>query len=111
MCIGANLNHSQDEEFTSAVKLVREYKAIRAMVQQGNLYRLVSPCSRQRTARSSMPSIGPRSMLEESTTAGLASVECRGGLPGACGLVHPMLRLNARRVARRGQAKSAGVFA
>jgi len=41
--IGANLNHWQDEDFARARKLVEEYKRIRATVQLGNLYRLVSP--------------------------------------------------------------------
>jgi alpha-galactosidase len=41
--IGANLKHWTDADFTLATRLVGEYKAIRATVQQGNLYRLVSP--------------------------------------------------------------------
>jgi alpha-galactosidase len=41
--IGANLNHWTDEEFGKARQLIGDYKAIRATVQQGNLYRLVAP--------------------------------------------------------------------
>jgi alpha-galactosidase len=41
--IGVNLNHWTEDDFGKAARLVKEYKAIRATVQQGNLYRLVSP--------------------------------------------------------------------
>ncbi|KQZ32601.1 alpha-galactosidase [Duganella sp. Root1480D1] len=41
--IGANLNHWKDEDFSKARRLIGEYKLIRATVQLGNLYRLVSP--------------------------------------------------------------------
>lgn len=41
--IGANLRHWQDADFATAQRLVAEYKRIRATVQQGDLYRLVSP--------------------------------------------------------------------
>ncbi len=41
--IGANLNKWTPEDFTEAKKLVMEYKAIRATVQEGALYRLISP--------------------------------------------------------------------
>jgi alpha-galactosidase len=41
--IGANLKHWTDADFTLAQRMVGEYKAIRATVQQGNLYRLESP--------------------------------------------------------------------
>ncbi|GGX78542.1 alpha-galactosidase [Massilia dura] len=41
--IGANLNHWKDDDFAKAKRLVAEYKTIRMTVQQGNLYRLVSP--------------------------------------------------------------------
>jgi alpha-galactosidase len=41
--IGANLNHWKDDDFAKAKRLVAEYKTIRKTVQQGNLYRLVSP--------------------------------------------------------------------
>ena len=41
--IGANLNHWKDGDFATAKRLVAEYKTIRKSVQQGNLYRLVSP--------------------------------------------------------------------
>jgi alpha-galactosidase len=41
--IGANLNKWNAEDFAAAKQLVAEYKQIREMVQQGALYRLVSP--------------------------------------------------------------------
>jgi alpha-galactosidase len=41
--IGANLNHWTEEDFSKARHLIGEYKAIRATVQHGDLYRLVSP--------------------------------------------------------------------
>jgi alpha-galactosidase len=41
--IGANLNHWTEDDFAKAKRLVAEYKRIRATVQLGNLYRLVSP--------------------------------------------------------------------
>lgn len=41
--IGANLNHWKDEDFAKAKHLVAEYKSVRSTVQQGKLYRLVSP--------------------------------------------------------------------
>ncbi len=41
--IGANLNKWTPEDFATAKKLVAEYKAIRATVQDGSLYRLISP--------------------------------------------------------------------
>ena len=41
--IGANLNKWTPDDFATAKKLVAEYKAIRATVQAGALYRLISP--------------------------------------------------------------------
>jgi alpha-galactosidase len=41
--IGANLNHWKAEDFDTAKRLVAGYKTIRMTVQQGDLYRLVSP--------------------------------------------------------------------
>jgi alpha-galactosidase len=41
--IGVNLNHWKDDDFARAKRLVAEYKTIRKTVQQGSLYRLVSP--------------------------------------------------------------------
>lgn len=53
--IGANLNHWKAEDFDKAKRLVAEYKRIRVTVQQGKLYRLVSP--RGGAARSSTMSV------------------------------------------------------
>jgi alpha-galactosidase len=41
--IGANLNKWTPEDFATAKRLVGEYKAVRATVQDGALYRLISP--------------------------------------------------------------------
>ncbi|GGH17168.1 alpha-galactosidase [Silvibacterium dinghuense] len=41
--IGANLNKWNAEDFTIAKHLIDQYKAIRETVQQGSLYRLMSP--------------------------------------------------------------------
>jgi alpha-galactosidase len=41
--VGANLNKWGAEDFATASKMVAEYKAIRATVQEGALYRLISP--------------------------------------------------------------------
>jgi alpha-galactosidase len=55
--IGANLNHWKDEDFATAKRLVAEYKIIRATVQRGDLYRLVSP--RDGSERSVTLSVSP----------------------------------------------------
>lgn len=41
--VGANLNHWSDEDFAIAQRMVAGYKSIRATVQRGDLYRLISP--------------------------------------------------------------------
>ena len=41
--IGANLNKWMPEDFAAAKRLIVEYKAVRATVQDGALYRLTSP--------------------------------------------------------------------
>src|SRR3569833_1160402 len=41
--IGADLNHWNDQDFATAARLVADYKNIRMTVQQGRLYRLISP--------------------------------------------------------------------
>jgi alpha-galactosidase len=41
--IGADLNKWTTEDFAAAKRLVGEYKAVRASVQNGDLYRLISP--------------------------------------------------------------------
>ena len=41
--IGADLNKWTTEDFAAAKRLVGEYKAVRAIVQNGDLYRLISP--------------------------------------------------------------------
>ncbi len=41
--IGANLNKWTPEDFAAAKRLITEYKAVRSTVQDGSLYRLISP--------------------------------------------------------------------
>ena len=41
--IGANLTHWSEQDFQTARQLVDDYKTIRMTVQQGQLYRLISP--------------------------------------------------------------------
>jgi len=41
--IGADLNRWTPEDFAAAKRLIAEYKAVRATVQEGALYRLISP--------------------------------------------------------------------
>jgi alpha-galactosidase len=41
--IGADLNRWNEQDFQTARRLIAEYKSIRMTVQQGNLYRLISP--------------------------------------------------------------------
>lgn len=48
--IGANLVKWQAEDFATASKWVAAYKSIRAMVQRGRLYRLVSPAAGSTTS-------------------------------------------------------------
>ena len=41
--VGADLNRWTPEDFAAAKRLIAEYKAVRATVQEGALYRLLSP--------------------------------------------------------------------
>ncbi len=41
--VGADLNRWTPEDFVAAKRLIAEYKAVRATVQEGALYRLISP--------------------------------------------------------------------
>jgi alpha-galactosidase len=41
--VGANLNHWTDADFATAKDLIAAYKTVRQTVQQGSLYRLISP--------------------------------------------------------------------
>jgi alpha-galactosidase len=62
--IGANLNHWKTEDFATAKRLVAEYKTIRPTVQQGNLYRLVSPqAGSARSATLSVAQDGSQAVL------------------------------------------------
>ncbi|QWF14853.1 alpha-galactosidase [Lysobacter capsici] len=55
--IGANLNHWKDGDFATAKRMVEAYKGIRRTVQQGDLYRLLSPWDGGR--RSATLSVSP----------------------------------------------------
>lgn len=55
--IGANLNHWKDADFATAKRMVEAYKGIRRTVQQGDLYRLLSPWDGGR--RSATLSVSP----------------------------------------------------
>ena len=41
--VGSNLNHWTEDDFSVATNLIAAYKTIRQTVQQGSLYRLISP--------------------------------------------------------------------
>jgi len=41
--VGADLSHWSEQDFQTAQRLITEYKSIRMTVQQGTLYRLISP--------------------------------------------------------------------
>ncbi|AGH49656.1 Alpha-galactosidase [Sphingomonas sp. MM-1] len=55
--VGANLNHWQDEDYATATRMIAAYKTVRATVQQGDLYRLVSP--QQGSEHSATLSVAP----------------------------------------------------
>jgi alpha-galactosidase len=52
--IGANLNKWSVEDFATARKMVAEYKAVRETVQEGALYRLISPVESEYAATESV---------------------------------------------------------
>ena len=87
--IGANLTHWQDEDFKIASRLIKEYKALRATVQRGKLYRLISPRNgSQHSATESVSNDGRQAVLFaflHSTTMGSAypRVQLRGLDPSA----------------------------
>jgi alpha-galactosidase len=55
--VGANLNKWTDADFATAKDLIAAYKTIRQTVQQGSLYRLISP--RQGSDHSATESVSP----------------------------------------------------
>ena len=62
--IGANLTHWNESDFELARRLVGEYKAIRGAVQQGRLYRLISPRNGSRhSATQSVSNNGAQAVL------------------------------------------------
>jgi alpha-galactosidase len=61
--IGANLNHWSDEDFSVATKMVDYYKSIRETVQEGDLYRLLSPREGNLTANEYASADGRQAVL------------------------------------------------
>jgi alpha-galactosidase len=62
--IGADLNHWNEQDFQTAKRLISEYKSIRMTVQQGLLYRLISPRDgSQYSATQSVSSDGRQAVL------------------------------------------------
>jgi len=61
--IGANLNRWSEQDFALASKMVAYYKAIRATVQEGDLYRLASPREGELTASQYVSRDGQQSVL------------------------------------------------
>jgi alpha-galactosidase len=61
--IGANLNKWSAEDGNLATKMVAYYKSIRATVQEGNLYRLLSPRASDVTANQYVSNDGRQSVL------------------------------------------------
>jgi len=62
--VGADLSHWNEQDFQTAQRLITEYKSIRTTVQQGNLYRLISPRDgSEYSATQSVSSDGRQSVL------------------------------------------------
>ncbi len=61
--IGANLNHWTAQDSEMAAKLIAVYKRIRATVQTGSLYRLLSPRTNDVTANQYVSSDGRQAVL------------------------------------------------
>jgi alpha-galactosidase len=62
--LGANLTHWSEQDFASARRFVAEYKKIRATVQRGRLYRLISPRNgSEHSATESVSSDGAQAVL------------------------------------------------
>ena len=78
--IGANLNHWSQADFDLATKMVAWYKRIRATVQQGKLYRLLSPRTENVTANQYVSDDGKQSVL----FAFLHSQQFRYNAPAIC---------------------------
>jgi alpha-galactosidase len=61
--IGANLNKWTPEDFTTAQKMVAAYKTVRQTVQQGDLYRLMSPREGEQTVTESLSRDGKQAAV------------------------------------------------
>lgn len=93
--IGSNLNHWHDEDFALATKMVALYKSIRATVQQGSLYRLLSPREGEVTANQYIGADGRQSALfvflrSQQFRLPIAPVYLRGLDPQALYRVQPL---------------------
>jgi alpha-galactosidase len=87
--IGANLTHWNDKDFEVASRLIGEYKKIRGTVQQGRLYRLVSPRKGSpHSVTESVSNDGKQAVLfaflhSSSTGSGYPGIQLRGLDPEA----------------------------
>jgi alpha-galactosidase len=61
--VGANLNHWTEQDSEMAAKLIAVYKRVRATVQTGSLYRLLSPRTNDVTANQYVSSDGRQAVL------------------------------------------------
>jgi alpha-galactosidase len=61
--IGANLNKWTPEESQLATQMIAYYKSIRPTVQEGNLYRLLSPLAGEVTANEYVAQDGKQAVL------------------------------------------------
>jgi alpha-galactosidase len=61
--IGANLNQWMPDDFSTAKKLVAEYKTVRETVQEGALYRLISPVGSEYAATESVARDGHQAVV------------------------------------------------
>jgi alpha-galactosidase len=61
--IGANLNHWTQQDSATAARMIAVYKRIRATVQTGSLYRLLSPRTNDVTANEYVSSDGKQAVL------------------------------------------------
>jgi alpha-galactosidase len=61
--LGGNLNRWTEQDFATAAKMIAAYKRIRATVQTGNLYRLLSPRTGDIAASQYVSSDGRQTVL------------------------------------------------
>ena len=61
--IGANLNHWSADDFALATQMIAQYKSVRNTVQEGRLYRLLSPRTNDTSANQYVSSDGRQAVL------------------------------------------------